>query len=99
MINLTPEALSELKNMFDTRRDLSYGVRVFVKAVGWGGPVFGVSLDKKHEEDVEVVEKEIPFYLDKGLVDYFKGFHIDFVSGWISKRFLIVPTNGQVSNC
>jgi Fe-S cluster assembly iron-binding protein IscA len=56
-------------------------------------------LDKKHEEDVEVVEKEIPFYLDKGLVDYFKGFHIDFVSGWISKRFLIVPTNGQVSNC
>lgn len=34
MINLTPEALGELKNMFDTRRDLSYGVRVFVKAVG-----------------------------------------------------------------
>jgi len=48
---------------------------------------------------MESVEKEIPFYIDKGLVDYFKGFHIDFVSGWISKRFVIVPTDGQSSGC
>lgn len=99
MISLTSEALQELNNLMDSRRDQAYGVRLFVKAVGWGGPVFGVSLDKKREEDVESIEAEIPFYIDKGLVDYFNGFHIDFVSGWISKRFLVVPTNGQVSNC
>ena len=99
MINLTPEALVELKNLMDNRRDTAYGVRLFVKAVGWGGPVFGVSLDKKREEDVESVKEEIPFYIDNSLVENFNGFHIDFVSGWISKRFLIVPTSGKVSNC
>ncbi|MBN2899668.1 MAG: hypothetical protein JXO44_12940 [Clostridia bacterium] len=56
-------------------------------------------MDKEHEEDQEVVEQGIQFYIDKGLVEYFKGFHIDFVSGWISKRFLIVPTEGQMSSC
>lgn len=99
MIILTPEALEELKNLMDNRRDNAYGVRLFVKAVGWGGPVFGVSLDKKREDDVEAIEQEIPFYIDYGLVENFNGFHIDFVSGWISKRFLVVPTGGQGSNC
>jgi len=56
-------------------------------------------LDKKYEEDEISVEQEIPFYIDNGLVEYFKGFHIDFVSGWISKRFLIAPVNGQASSC
>ena len=99
MINITSDAYSELKNMMDNRRDNTYGIRVFVKAVGWGGPIFGVSLDKKHEEDQESVEQGIPFYVDNGLVEYFKGFHIDFVSGWISKRFLIEPTERQMSSC
>jgi len=56
-------------------------------------------LDKKREDDVEAIEQEIPFYIDYGLVENFNGFHIDFVSGWISKRFLVVPTGGQGSNC
>lgn len=99
MIDLTSEALEELKNLMDNRRDNAYGVRLFVKAVGWGGPVFGVSLDKKREEDVESVKEEIPFYIDKSLVENFNGFHIDFVSGWISKRFLVAPTSGKVSSC
>lgn len=34
MIILTPEALEELKNLMDNRRDNVYGVRLFVKAVG-----------------------------------------------------------------
>ncbi len=34
MINLTPEALEELKNLLSNRRENDYGVRVFVKAVG-----------------------------------------------------------------
>lgn len=34
MIDLTSEALEELKNLMDNRRDNAYGVRLFVKAVG-----------------------------------------------------------------
>lgn len=34
MINITSDAYSELKNMMDNRRDNTYGIRVFVKAVG-----------------------------------------------------------------
>lgn len=99
MISFTSEAHEELKKMLANRRDKDYGIRIFVKTVGWGGPIFGVSLDKKFDEDEVSVEQEIPFYVDNGLVEYFKGFHIDFVSGWISKRFLIAPVEGQASSC
>ncbi len=34
MISLTSEALQELNNLMDSRRDQAYGVRLFVKAVG-----------------------------------------------------------------
>lgn len=99
MITISSEANIELNKIYFGKHDQDLHLRIFVKAVGWGGPIFGVSLDKKHEGDVQQEIDGMTFVVDKDLMEYFRGFKIDFMSGWISKRFLIEPITGPISKC
>ena len=99
MITMSSEANIELNKIYFGKNDQDLHLRIFVKSVGWGGPIFGVSLDKEREGDTQQEIEGMTFIIDKDLMEYFKGFKIDFVSGWISKRFLIEPITGPMSKC
>lgn len=61
-------------------------VRIFIKGFGWGGPSFGVALDKQNDDDdvfqlenIKIVaEKEISFLFEDAVIGSRKGMFGDF---------------------
>lgn len=96
-IDISPkaqEALSErLKN------DSENYLRISIEGFGWGGPRFGIALDKAKDEKNDYVEKvnNINIVIEKTILDQFKSFTINYSNSWFNKGFTVFPGSGTSS--
>lgn len=77
-INISAEALNELKSILSDKQLDGNIVRVFVSGMGWSGPQFNLSLDEINDDDFSLVADNFTFVVEKELVDQFGGFEIKF---------------------
>ena len=77
-INISTEALNELKNILSDKQLDGNVVRVFVSGMGWSGPQFNLSLDEVNEDDLSVEADNFTFVVEKELVDEFGTFEIKY---------------------
>lgn len=96
-IKISEKAQEALNKQIEKNED-NY-LRIFIQGFGWGGPRFGIALAKAKDEDKDYFVKvnDINVVVEKDLMDSFKGFSIDYSSGWFNKGFTIIPGLGQSS--
>lgn len=96
MIHISKEAVNAIKEKynFDTA---DKNIRVFIKGFGWGGPKFGITLDRVKDNDETKVVDGINIIVEKDLIDLYGGFDIDFLDSWIGKDFVVLSTKGGSS--
>ena len=63
-INISTEALNELKNILSDKQLDGNVVRVFVSGMGWSGPQFNLSLDEVNEDDLSVEADNFTFVVE-----------------------------------
>lgn len=101
-INISTEALNELKNILSDKQLDGNVVRVFVSGMGWSGPQFNLSLDEVNEDDLSVEADNFTFVVEKELVDEFGTFEIKyFDEGGASGIYVetSVKPEGGCSSC
>lgn len=89
VFKVTEEAKKELINTLETRKNTAMNFRVFVRGIGWGGPVFGIALDEQKENDYTEDFGNGKLMVEKDLKDQFKTFEIDFMKNFFSKGFVV----------
>jgi iron-sulfur cluster assembly protein len=82
-VNITPKAISHIKNMM-MQKDISpdeYGLRVGIRGGGCGGTSFLLGFDKAKAGDEAYISDNLYVYIEKKHVMYILGLEIDFEEG------------------
>lgn len=96
MIHISSEAINAIKEKYNFNA-ADKNIRVFIKGFGWGGPKFGITLDRVKENDQTKEVEGINIIVEKDLVELYDGFDIDFLDSWIGKDFVVLPTKAGSS--
>ena len=72
-------------------------VRIILNGFGWGGPSFGIVLDKQKENDYTQAYGDIKVVVESDLLNQFNGFIIDYVNNWLRKGFTVTSLYGGSS--
>lgn len=99
-IGITEKAQKIISDKLNHKNKENTFLRIFVQGIGWGGPVFGITLEgsKDNEEDYEEEINEIKVIVNKDLLKQFDSFLIDYSTGWFNKGFSVIPGAGG-SHC
>lgn len=96
MIQLTNNAITQLNKLKEKRGLTDIIVRVIIKGLGWGGPIFGIALDEQKENDYEQENDGIKLVVEESLLNQFQGFKVDYRNGWVFKGFEVYASrNGS----
>ena len=76
-ISISTEALTELRNILQSKKLESNSIRVFLSGMGWGGPSFNLALDEQKDEDLVTNVEDFNFLVEKSLNDQFGTFEIE----------------------
>ena len=96
-INISEKAQEAIHKQLEKKED-NY-LRIFIQGFGWGGPRFGIALDKAKDEANDYIKKvnNINIVVEKSLLDQFNGFTINYSSSWFNKGFTVFPNSGRSS--
>lgn len=94
-INITSRAVEQLKSKPVDELKVH---RITINGFGWGGPVFGITLDEKFEGDFVKEIDGFKFAVESNLIDQFGNFTIDYISNFFRKGF-VVSTEKGTSSC
>lgn len=75
-ITISTPAYEEFKGFLDENDIDNYNIRINLAGYGCSGPVFNISVDESHENDVVEKVNDITFLVEPNLVDEFGGFII-----------------------
>lgn len=96
MIKITQQAIDAILDKYNfTNNDQS--IRIFIKGFSWGGPKFGITLDRVTENDFVLELETFNVIVEKEIIDLYGEFSIDFLDTWIGKDFIVLPNKGQSS--
>lgn len=98
-INISAEALNELKGILSEKQLEGSTIRVFVSGMGWSGPQFNLSLDEKNDDDLSTTMENFTFVVEKDLVDQFGSFEIKYFDEGGSQGVYVEPTEKGESGC
>lgn len=96
-INISQKAQEALNERL--KDDNENYLRISIQGFGWGGPKFGIALDKAKDEKNDYIEKvnNINVVIEKQILDQFKNFTIDYSNSWFNKGFTVFPGSGASS--
>lgn len=79
-ILITNKALEEVRIIMNSKEvPDDYGLRIGVRGTGCGSNSHILGFDRKKENDLEFVKKDISVYIQKKDVLYMVGYELDFV--------------------
>ena len=93
LVTVTDEALSHIRS--DLEKSGESYVRLSVKGGGCSGLMYDVKFDSKKETDLEIVEQDVIFVMDKKSSIYLKGLQLDFEPGINSKGLIFRNPNAS----
>lgn len=97
-VNVTKEAQEALFDQLRKKNRENSFIRVVITSFGWGGPIFGLTLDEsKQNKDYLHETNNVKIVVEKDLLRQYNGFKIDYSNNWISKGFRIIPGIGGSS--
>ena len=98
-LSLTPEAISQLRNLLAQESNPALGLRVFVSGGGCSGLQYGMALDDEVRPEDEVIEQDgIRVIVDDWSAGHVRGSEIDFVNGLMGAGFTVHNPNA-VHSC
>ena len=92
MINVTDNAVRELRSLLETRKERK-GLRVRIAKGGCSGLQYEMSLDEKESGDAVVERDGMEFLVDAESAQYLKDATLDFNAGLTGTGFQIVNPN------
>jgi iron-sulfur cluster assembly accessory protein len=96
MINITDNAVQQLRNLLPAREDNSQkGLRVQVGKGGCSGLHYEMTLDGKKDGDAVLERDGMRFFVDAESVPYLRGATLDFSGGLTGTGFRIVNPNAS----
>jgi iron-sulfur cluster assembly protein len=99
IVSLTPDAITQLRNLLSQESNPQLGLRVFVSGGGCSGLQYGMALDDQVRPEDEVVEQEgVRILVDDWSANYLRGSEIDFVNGLMGAGFTVHNPNA-VHSC
>ena len=94
-INLTPEAVSEVKRMIEKDKLDGKGLRLGVKGGGCSGLSYFMEFGAKKEKDNEFDFEGLPVYVDPKSLLYMDGTTLDYKDTLQEKGFRFVNPNAN----
>jgi iron-sulfur cluster assembly protein len=94
-IQLTPQAIAEVKRMIEKDKKQGMGLRVGVKGGGCSGLSYFLDFDQKKEKDNEMVFEGVKVYMDPKSELYLAGTTLDYVDTLQEKGFRFVNPNAS----
>lgn len=98
IVQVTPEAIAELKKLAETDGAGKDGVRLGVKGGGCSGFSYVLEFDTRREGDNILEQDGVTFLMDRKSAIYLKGIQLDFRSGLKGKGFAFQNPNAT-STC
>ena len=96
MINITDNAVRQLRNLLATQTESSRkGLRVQIAKGGCSGLHYEMALDEKKDGDAVVERDGMQFLIDNESVPYLRGATLDFHDGLTDAGFRIVNPNAS----
>lgn len=97
-INLTPAAVSAVKDMLAERKLEGYALRVFVSGSGCSGLNYGMALENNiREQDLSYDFGEIKVVVDEVSIGYLRGATVDYIENEAGSGFAIDNPNHTTS--
>ena len=98
-MNLSPDALTKLKDLIAEENNPDIMLRVFVQGGGCSGFSYGFTFaDAKNEDDFDFVFEEVKVLVDSMSMTYLQNADIDYKEDLMSASFVINNPNAQ-STC
>lgn len=94
LIELTELASKEIERELSLLKTTKL-IRIYISGFAWGGPRLGIALDEYKEGDILEIVNGISFIIEKGIVNIFSKFVINFSPSGLRKGFFIVPKSGN----
>ena len=95
MLNLTPEAIAEVRRMIQKESRPNIGLRVGVKGGGCSGLSYFLNFEQKKEKDQEFEFEGLKVYVDPKSSLYLKGTTLDYVDTLQEKGFRFINPNAN----
>ena len=92
MINVTDNAVRELRSLLETRNERK-GLRVQIAKGGCSGLQYEMSLDEKKSNDAVLERDGVEFLVDAESAQFLEGATLDFREGLTGTGFHIVNPN------
>ena len=94
-IQLTPQAIAEVKRLILKDKLEGKGLRVGVKGGGCSGLSYFLDFDQKKEKDHEIEFEGVKVYVDPKSDLYLKGTTLDYVDSLQEKGFRFINPNAS----
>ena len=94
-VDLTPEAIAEVKKMMERQNKQGLGLRVGVKGGGCSGLSYFMDFDQKKEKDNEFDFEGLKVYVDPKSFLYLKGTTLDYADTLQEKGFRFINPNAN----
>lgn len=99
VLNVTPAALSIIKDLLAQRNIPNHALRVFVSGGGCSGMQYGMAFQESPEAgDTVVIQDGVRLLVDPNSLMYLQGANIDYVDSLIGGGFQIDNPNA-ISSC
>ena len=98
-VSLTPQAMSQLRNLLTQENNPQLGLRVFVSGGGCSGLQYGMAFDDNVRPEDEVIETDgVKVIVDEYSIQHIRGSEIDYVDSLMGAGFTVLNPNA-VSSC
>jgi len=98
-VSLTPQAMTQLRNLLTQENNPQLGLRVFVSGGGCSGLQYGMAFDDNiRPEDEVIVADGVRVIVDEYSVQHIRGSEIDYVDSLMGAGFTVLNPNA-VSSC
>jgi iron-sulfur cluster assembly protein len=96
MINVTDNAVRQLRNLLATQKETQRkGLRVQIAKGGCSGLHYEMALDEKKKGDAVVERDGVQFLIDNESISYLRGATLDFRDGLTGTGFHILNPNAS----
>jgi len=96
MINVTDNAVRQLRNLLTTEKETARkGLRVQIAKGGCSGLHYEMALDEKKDGDAVIERDGMQFLIDNESIPYLRGATLDFRNGLTGTGFHIVNPNAS----
>lgn len=92
-VQIDTNTLAKIQEIMEAKKIQHHTIRIFMKGMKCGGPIFGIVMDPMKEGDVAYEYKGIRFVTEQALYDQYGDFAIEYASG----GFAVVPKNVAIS--